>query len=1017
MPSESADFYKDLVEMSQDLIWQIDVEGRYTYLNPAWEKVFGYKVEEMLGKRHVEFLSPETVAPEIQSLKTLLDSGANMRYEAIQLAKDGSPRHLTIHTKAIFDVNGKPVGARGTAHDNSERRQAEQELQATNGLLSEFIRHSPIYAFIKDVEPNQSRVVVASENFKEMVGISGQDMVGKTMEEMFPADLAASMTADDWAVASQGKIIQVDEELNGRFFTSYKFPIKQGKTTYLAGYTIDMTERKNSVQAMVEAERKFRALFEKGPIGVAFHRMVYDDAGKPVDYYFLDANESYQKLTGVDPRGQLVTQAFPGIELDPFDWIGTFGKVAMTGQEIRFEQYLVPNDRWYDVVGYQYKPDHFVAAFIEITDRKRAEMALKVAAERLILATQVAGVGIWDWDVVANRLVWDEQMYRLYGISAETFGGAYEAWTRGLHPEDVKQGDVEIQMALRGEKQFDTEFRVIWPDGSIRNLKAKSTVLRDPSGKPLRMIGTNWDITELKRQGDMLKTMLDTLPVGVFMVDVPNGKPLVANEVALQLLGRGILPNVNRENIGQVYQSYKEGFEGLYPLEEMPIIRGMRGESSHIDDMIVERPDGSSSLLEVFGSPVKDDRGSTWASLVTFMDITEKKIAGVRLRESEEKLSTLFMSMTELVSLQELVFDGHGNPVNARFLDCNDAFVRAIAKAKGLAKGDIVGKLATELYQVASPPHLSDYARVVAEGKAFEFSEYDELSDRHYFNSVVRLHHDQFATIATDITSIKQFQEVVVTKNKELENYLYVASHDLRSPLVNIQGFSQRMQQQVDDMKDLLAKCSLEPKVREELDDVMEVGIPKTVKFIVSGVAKMDALINGLLQISRTGRMELVVASVDMEALFKSILAAHSFQISEVSAEILLGPLPPCYGDENQLNQLFSNLVGNAIKYRDPRRALRLEINAHAEANRIRYSVKDNGIGIDKRHLDKIWDVFYRVDPASHNSGDGLGLSIIKRIADKHRGKVWAESEPGVGSVFHVELQRLPFSYNQELRF
>ncbi|MEK7391578.1 MAG: PAS domain-containing protein, partial [Fibrobacterota bacterium] len=134
---------------------------------------------------------------------------------------------------------------------------------------------------------------------------------------------------------------------------------------------------------LAEAERKFSALFEKGPIGVAFHVMIRDEAGKAVDYRFLDANQTYQKLTGVDPRGMTVKQAFPGIELDPFDWIATFGRVALTGEEIRFEQYLASNDRWYDVVGYQYKPDHFVAAFIEITQRKHAEARLRDSNERL----------------------------------------------------------------------------------------------------------------------------------------------------------------------------------------------------------------------------------------------------------------------------------------------------------------------------------------------------------------------------------------------------------------------------------------------------------------------------------------------------------------------------------------------------------------------------------------------------------------------------------------------------------
>ncbi len=135
-------------------------------------------------------------------------------------------------------------------------------------------------------------------------------------------------------------------------------------------------------ESLREAEWKFQALFENGPIGVAYHRVIYDDAGKPVDYYFIDVNRNYVELTGVDPRGKLVTEAFPGIENGPFDWIGTFGRVGQTGESIRFQQHFELDDRWYDLVGYQYKPDHFVGAFLDITDQKRAEESMRSSEER-----------------------------------------------------------------------------------------------------------------------------------------------------------------------------------------------------------------------------------------------------------------------------------------------------------------------------------------------------------------------------------------------------------------------------------------------------------------------------------------------------------------------------------------------------------------------------------------------------------------------------------------------------------
>ncbi len=131
--------------------------------------------------------------------------------------------------------------------------------------------------------------------------------------------------------------------------------------------------------------------------------------------------------------------------------------------------------------------------------RRQGEEKLEQISTRLELATKAGGVGVWDYDVVNNRLLWDEQMFALYGIKEKDFAGVYDIWQAGLHPDDAVRGDFEIQQALGGEKEFDTEFRVCWPDGTVRNIRALAIVQRDEYGKPLNMIGTNWDITHQKK--------------------------------------------------------------------------------------------------------------------------------------------------------------------------------------------------------------------------------------------------------------------------------------------------------------------------------------------------------------------------------------------------------------------------------------------------------------------------------------------------------------------------------------
>lgn len=132
-------------------------------------------------------------------------------------------------------------------------------------------------------------------------------------------------------------------------------------------------------------------------------------------------------------------------------------------------------------------------------------------ATRLMLATRAAGIGIWDYDLLRDVLDWDNQMFVLYGVDKAQFSGAYEAWKNGVHPEDRERADAEVQMALRGEKELSTDFRVIWPDGTEHVLGAIGTVLRDETGRPVRFLGMNWDITEERRRVAELKQTIEEL--------------------------------------------------------------------------------------------------------------------------------------------------------------------------------------------------------------------------------------------------------------------------------------------------------------------------------------------------------------------------------------------------------------------------------------------------------------------------------------------------------------------------
>lgn len=245
-------------------------------------------------------------------------------------------------------------------------------------------------------------------------------------------------------------------------------------------------------------------------------------------------------------------------------------------------------------------------------------------------------------------------------------------------------------------------------------------------------------------------------------------------------------------------------------------------------------------------------------------------------------------------------------------------------------------------------------------------------------------------------------------KNQEMEEMLYAASHDLRSPLLNVQGFSSILAAACEQVRERLRREDVPDNVRADLEPTLAEEVPSNLRFIGTGVLRLDALISGLLAVSRAGRQEMHPEGVNMVGLMTRVQAAMAFQLQEAGASVAVGALPPCVGDVSALIRVFTNLLDNALKYRHPDRAPRLHVSGRVEAGHCIYCVEDNGIGIDPRHHADIWRLFYRLDPSGPAKGEGLGLTLVHRVLNRMRGRAWVESKSGVGMDsgcrFFVEL-------------
>ncbi|MBU6401053.1 MAG: PAS domain S-box protein [Verrucomicrobia bacterium] len=379
------------------------------------------------------------------------------------------------------------------------------------------------------------------------------------------------------------------------------------------------------------------------------------------------------------------------------------------------------------------------------------------------------------------------------------------------------------------------------------------------------------------------------------------------------------------------------------------------------------------------------------------------------LRDSEERLRAIVDTAAEGV----ITIDERGviESVNA-----------AGEKMFGYTAAELIGRNVSRLmpspYREAHDRYLADYlrtgqARVIGVGREVVGQRKDgtvfpmdlsvgcaQLAGRRLFTGVLR-----------DITARKGAEEQLgamarslAEKNKELETIVYVASHDLRSPLVNIQGFSNELARLCRQLRASLAGPppggSGDPRaVRFWLEQEM----PEAIGYIQAGVAKMDVLLSGFLRFSRLGRAALTLERINAGAMLAGIARAMEFQVQQAGAKLEIGPVPDCLGDAAQLTQVFSNLLDNALKYLEPSRPGHITVTGGSEAGRVLYVVRDNGIGIAPEHQGKIFEIFHRLNPSA-GEGEGLGLTIAQRILERQNGKIWVESGLGQGSAFFVSL-------------
>ena len=647
-------------------------------------------------------------------------------------------------------------------------------------------------------------------------------------------------------------------------------------------------------------------------------------------------------------------------------------------------------------------PVRLTGAFQDITERVESRNALKQANERIEIATDSGGIGIWDWDVVTGNMYCDDWMHRLHGKDPKK-PCEDTLWRDHLHPDDKERVISLLNEALEGVRPYEAEFRILWPDGSVHHLRASARVARSETGQPIRMVGVNWDITEqvearndLRLANERVTLAADSGGIGIFEWDLLDNT-CTCDDWMYRL-----------HNLEKTSETTPLTFwtQHMHP-DDIPLVMAalnaaVTGPEPYDTEYRVVWDDGSVHHLRATGRLARDHNGLAISMIGANWDVTESRRLTSELAEQHELLS---------VTLQAI-----GDGVISKDIHRNIVLVNHAAELmSGWQAAEAVGRSVTDVFKIVQEEtRLSVDIHIdknTAASRRVGASEHVLLvardgTERFIESLATPIYNAQRVLVGSvlvfrDVTEQRRLaaeterNAQLSTQLKLKDEFLSHVSHELRSPLSSIYSFTS------------IISDGLAGETSPEQNDYLHI--------ILKNVSQLQSMIEDLLTVtqSREGKLTVELQSVSVpDAILDAI---HTVQGAAASKNIVLSSdklsqLPPALADPTRLQQILIILLDNAVKFTPVNGRVTVSASVREETL-LTFQVSDTGCGIplDKRIL--VFENLYQVRgpgqaDTSHlgRTGLGLGLHIARNLIIRQGGNIWITEAAGGGSTFNFTL-------------
>jgi PAS domain S-box-containing protein len=887
-------------------------------------------------------------------------------------------------------------------------QRARREEQAASPLDAAFklVDSLAVPVFFKS---RDGRYLGVNRAWEEFFGIKGETFIGKEVRDLYPHDpgIAERHAAMDRSLYArpgrqnyQIKVRAAKGELRDTIYYKATYSDAHGEVAGLIGAIVDITARTDAEEALRQNEERWRAIVNSANEGI----LVYDR-----DLKVVAGNQAAERIIGL-PLAEIIgasgfTSLLPCVHPDgrpvtseerPTRIMVRTGK-PLSGHVIGIKR---PGGAhtWLSVnTGFLRRPESddwygVVSTFTDITAQRNAEQALRESEERYRRTFELAGSGLTQVGLDGRFMKVNRALSEILGYAeGELIGMSVKDIS---HPQDRDAVDERRKQLWSGAvDSVELEKRYLRKDGGTIWAHVAIAMERDAAGKPLYAISVFDDITErkeidaaLRESEERYRRTFELAGSGVAHIGLDR-KFIRVNRRLCEILGYP-----EHELIGMT------GRQISHP-EDLDVINKERAkmERGEVDHVRVEkryvRKDGAAVWISFSMVVAHDEHGHPMYEIAIFDDITERKAAEAAVRESEAR----FRSLTQLSS--DWYWEQDEN-FGLKFMS------RRMGERTGLEAAAFTGRKRWD--QPALNLTDADWAAHKAQLERHEpFRDFEmeranpaggtrwiSVSGEPIFDARGRF--TGYRGVGSDITARKQAEADLAKKaeelersNAELEQFAYVASHDLQEPLRMVSSYTQ-----------LLG--------RRYADKLKEGDAQEFMHYIVDGAARMKQLIEDLLAYSRVGTKGKEFRPVPIETSLKRAIGNLRAAIEESSAAVTWDPLPTVDVDEMQLAQLFQNLMGNALKFRG-QGVPRIHVSAEEKEGEWHLTIADNGIGIEPQYFERIFMLFQRLHTMGEYPGTGIGLAICKKVVERHGGRIWVTSTPGEGSQFHFTLPKRVF--------